>query len=940
MVKKQYILILILCLLLIIPLHAEKYALLITGTDSGELSDGVEHWCTANYATSGTKMEEFWYDTYLMWEMLYNQMKYSQDNIFTFYSDGDEEGGDYDHPNLAINGAATKNNIMTALDGFANGTDGYPQLTNDDFLFIWTFSHGNYGYAESDLENKITTQIGTQYVITSADIKSTTPSPYSILQLNDYDGTNPKIGGSTYSLESIFGNQWNSSWPKIGNQFIDNIDKDHSISSHELKAKLDNINANRIVVCMQQCMAGKFPDVIKSDRTIVFTAAGFNSDGDMEPAAVVDNSFDFGGNTYNAAEKDGGKRHGEFNFHLYSVLAGETPLDQNYYDTDYTNYYLSTADLNSDGEISMYEAKTWEMDKESAAEHPEWSDQGNISSTTSLKYPTLLSNNITSSMTIRGDIGISNSITVSSGVTLSIAAGASIKVKPGKSLTINGKLVANGTSNKPIVFESMDASSSWNGIQMVNADDNSSLKYCEVKGATNGIVINNCDPDIEQCYIHSNSSDGIYMTNYASPNLYHNTISNNSSDGVYCYNSCSPTFSNNSFNPGYNEIKNNSQYGIYASNNTTVHMGMTAAGRAVIGYNAIHSNNSYETKATSSSTINAEWCYWTNGTPTNNTSADATSNIYTVNYLGTNPCIANGGSNLAKTTINYSETNPFDPEKIDKNDPVQLLYLAMYYKNQEEFDNAEKVLKDLIKRFPESDNTISGLGLLYNMNRECKKDIEYYCKTKINEKNISDKLKQTAYEILVSKYMKENQSKEAMEYCNKLINEFPNTDSEIYAYYNLCLLLIDSKSNDANTYLSAMKTKAADNPLTLHMREIMGEKVDLTDSQTLAKKSYESANTIEAATTFKLNSAYPNPFNPSTNISFTLAKQSKVDIKIYNLNGAQVWNYSSGVDYGIGNHNIVWNAIDGSGNSLSTGVYFIKFVAGKNVATQKVIFMK
>ena len=68
---------------------------------------------------------------------------------------------------------------------------------------------------------------------------------------------------------------------------------------------------------------------------------------------------------------------------------------------------------------------------------------------------------------------------------------------------------------------------------------------------------------------------------------------------------------------------------------------------------------------------------------------------------------------------------------------------------------------------------------------------------------------------------------------------------------------------------------------------------------------------------------YPNPFNPSTNISFSIMNPTKVSLKIYDLSGKEV---SQLIDdfYMSGNYSIQWDAKDIYGNQLSSGIYLYR----------------
>ncbi|MDP1676049.1 MAG: LamG-like jellyroll fold domain-containing protein [Bacteroidota bacterium] len=95
--------------------------------------------------------------------------------------------------------------------------------------------------------------------------------------------------------------------------------------------------------------------------------------------------------------------------------------------------------------------------------------------------------------------------------------------------------------------------------------------------------------------------------------------------------------------------------------------------------------------------------------------------------------------------------------------------------------------------------------------------------------------------------------------------------------------------------------------------------------------------------TFSLENAYPNPFNPSTTIRFTVPFDSKVTLNIYNILGQRVSTLFNG-QVNAGTYTTVWNA----GNSISSaasGVYFYRIEAtGSNgehfSATKKLMLMK
>jgi len=88
---------------------------------------------------------------------------------------------------------------------------------------------------------------------------------------------------------------------------------------------------------------------------------------------------------------------------------------------------------------------------------------------------------------------------------------------------------------------------------------------------------------------------------------------------------------------------------------------------------------------------------------------------------------------------------------------------------------------------------------------------------------------------------------------------------------------------------------------------------------------------------------YPNPFNPSTNIKFSLKADSKVSLNIYNIRGQKVKTLIND-NMQAGWHSIVWNGRDDNGKSVSSGVYFNSFgtadQTGDYTSVKKIILLK
>lgn len=89
---------------------------------------------------------------------------------------------------------------------------------------------------------------------------------------------------------------------------------------------------------------------------------------------------------------------------------------------------------------------------------------------------------------------------------------------------------------------------------------------------------------------------------------------------------------------------------------------------------------------------------------------------------------------------------------------------------------------------------------------------------------------------------------------------------------------------------------------------------------------------------FALNGNYPNPFNPSTNISFALPVESRVKIIIYNVLGQVVKTFDE--NYPAGYHIITWDGTNNRGEAVASSIYFYQFMAGSFSAKNKMVLSK
>ncbi len=94
------------------------------------------------------------------------------------------------------------------------------------------------------------------------------------------------------------------------------------------------------------------------------------------------------------------------------------------------------------------------------------------------------------------------------------------------------------------------------------------------------------------------------------------------------------------------------------------------------------------------------------------------------------------------------------------------------------------------------------------------------------------------------------------------------------------------------------------------------------------------------AAAYQLHPNYPNPFNPSTQIQFSIPKGEAVTVDVYDVHGRLVRNLIANESYDQGTYKAQWDGRNEAGQSVSSGIYFAKLSAGTFNATQKMTLVK
>ncbi len=98
-------------------------------------------------------------------------------------------------------------------------------------------------------------------------------------------------------------------------------------------------------------------------------------------------------------------------------------------------------------------------------------------------------------------------------------------------------------------------------------------------------------------------------------------------------------------------------------------------------------------------------------------------------------------------------------------------------------------------------------------------------------------------------------------------------------------------------------------------------------------------NNSEMISEYRLGSNYPNPFNPTTTIEYSISENSFVTLEVFNVLGQKVKTLVSDTKE-AGNHSVKWNGTNELNRQVSSGVYFFKLKTNNFTQTRKMLLIR
>jgi len=471
----------------------------------------------------------------------------------------------------------------------------------------------------------------------------------------------------------------------------------------------------------------------------------------------------------------------------------------------------------------------------------------------------------------------------------------SIVADPCKRIVINGNMELIGSET--------------NAIELTGTCINPTIAYW------NGVCFMNNSRSILSFINLHNAKTGITYIDYGEHSLIKSTISDNL-HGIDIYNN-SPILYNNM-------IHNNIDFGICVDHFSSPYMGQECSTRA--GRNAIYDNEVGMIVNLSSPLLKEG----------HNDINNTTWNIYTHEC---HPFSAQknwwGSSEPSEFVpkFNDPEVIAFDPWDMSPNiiidlPPEQIFELALNYLYNGEFSMAiplfHLILADSLE-MEEDFISVNSLLICYEKTENLAA-YEVFIIQQLSG-SLSEKMRKCYEECLtLIKRLFQNYNY-AIAYYESILDNNPTLTDSCYAVIDIGNTYLESNSKASGRYVQ-FKPKS----ITEHLAKMQ---ILLEQLQANSDTSGDHVPSLSPV----LHQNFPNPFNPSTTISFFIPKVSKVELTIYNLKGQKVKSLVNST-LTKGNHKIVWDGMNLTNKPVASGIYFYKLNYGSQSIVKKCIMLK
>lgn len=551
------------------------------------------------------------------------------------------------------------------------------------------------------------------------------------------------------------------------------------------------------------------------------------------------------------------------------------------------------------------------------------SNISNSGSTMTADISTYWYGTLSESQTWSGDVKIGEDLTIPSGVTLTLNPGTRLLFSPGVKLYVNGILNVSGNSSNVISFTRSGSTGTWGGI-IFSGSGHSTLNYCKIEyvNGTAASVINSTGyPYFTFCTI-TNCTTGIRFDN-SGGNLVGNLIRNNTT-GVEVDNYASPAFGLYSYtNFGCGGVSNNkirfNSEGVYCGFNSTPAIGHIST-QYFFG-NCLDSNSNYNLHTDVNSIVHAENIWWGANPRDNNKIFNEGGTAYTTPYCTSAP------------TSKYSEKSPEISEGVS-------FKMSGVASGATSIEGAK--LKQMLGDFK---GALSDFYVMANsQNKEYNSDEIYlgllslFRDSKLSEiveylENINSKSSSPLLESCIANcYAVTEKTDMAIEKLDKIKANYPKTRFALLANVQKFYQYYFKKSDKASAekIYNELVNDYKDDRNVVYLASLLNRSNGLKKEQ---NPDGNKETKTETPVGFSLSN-YPNPFNPSTIIRYSIPQNLHVKLVVYDVTGKEVKTLVDETKQ-AGSYTVEFIA-----GKYASGVYYYKLEAGDYKNIQKMVLVK
>ncbi len=572
---------------------------------------------------------------------------------------------------------------------------------------------------------------------------------------------------------------------------------------------------------------------------------------------------------------------------------------------------------------------------------------------------------------------LSQSLTIPAGETWNFEPGITLKFQSGTSLIVNGTLSAVGNSSHHIIFTSTGSQNpgSWGAVVFSGSGaSNSTISYTDINYGTGvrflnganatvqnskiyhctyGAYIYNSAPHILTSQVLSPQQNGIYgQASGLSPLVKDNTVTGTQPiwygyRGIWFYSSTIPFvvhndvsgfwdgiafggnvtayFSDNNYMTPYpNNLSINNGVGLDVDNDCYIWAGADFGSYC---NNSIYNNSTYDVSSTNNSDVFAQLNYWGGGNAVSH--KDASSTLYTTPIRTTDPWgtmakISAGIQNNSNKQIqNVSNAVTEDSNFSD-------LYTGISLEKEGKVDEAIAHYKDMISRNSYVDFALTALyslGTKYSKNEV----MAYLSNIPVSNKQYVLALKLTADNAL-----RNNRFDEAMGIYDNIIKNYPENYQGINAMFEKLFAYINVKNDmeKAGEILSGIKKHNLKDDEWQARIQVAEELMDNSISLKKENSSNLTNEDLNISREYTLLNNYPNPFNPTTIISYSIPNDGMVTLKVYDILGRKIATLVN-AEKSVGSYTVSFN-----GENLSSGIYLYILQINEKMVTKKMLLLK